>query len=684
MIRKVLYRIFLSLICTGSLFISTSSAIPNYKPIVPYLDSIYESGKSLHFIHEHVFQLSMGLMSESKMKEVEMLYDSAVVFSLSHDSYEQAARYLLSKSEFFHMTERIDEALEVLKPIENWKIQDTVRIMYLIAKGSLLHHLNDPTLGKVKLLEALNLSQRLNINWSRDLMYHELSEIAQKQGRFVEAIDYSLKAMDHHHFRAESFHGIHIYLQLSRLFLSIGNVDRAAAYNNKAIELSKEYQSKILLSTSFFRLGTVFQYNQQLDSALHYYRLSIEEANKARFNRQTYHAKLRIASILIASDPEEAEKILFKEGKELDDFSHTPDQWYYWRVLAKYYFSQGKYDLAEKHINNYFETVKDKSRPLAIISAAKISALIAREQGKDDKYRELVELAQSMEDSLFQMRHSHEIYNIESKYIEKEQEEALAKIQKINDARKKQIRLYGLVSLGLLALVSVFYILLRNNRRKSRLLRKKNEQITAVLNEKEILLKEIHHRVKNNLQIISSLLRMQSRNLEDAGAKEALKESENRIHSMAMIHQDLYQEDDLRGVDMPGYIDKLMNHILFSFKRKDNNIEVHKTIEDIKLDIDTVIPLGLILNELITNSFKYAFHKDHGSTITLELKEEQEKLHLRVADNGSTATDKETAGSGFGSKMINALAMKLKADINVDKKNGYEIKMIIKEYRKVS
>jgi len=684
--KKQAYHLQLYLFIVFVAFFSELKAYTDYQPIVPYLDSIHESGRSQGFIYEHVTDISLNLIGKGQFEEVELLYDSAVIFAILHDSYEFAARYLLSKSELYHITERKQEAYDALKPIEKWKVEDTVRIMHLIAKGSLLFDLKDPNLGKIELLEALNLSQRLGINWSLDLVYHELSEISTIQGDFVEAIDYALKALDNHIMNPESFHGAHIYLQLSSLFLTIGNVERARAYNDKALELSIQSKSPIVQSVAYIKRGAIFEYEGLQDSALHYYKIAHEVNSKTRFKRQSFNSIFNIATIYIEQGKlNKAEEMLFNNGKEFKDFNNPHSEWQYNLVLAKYYYAREEFDIAELRIDKYINIVEDKSRPLSLISAAKVGALISQKLNNQKKYKRLINLAHAMEDSLFQMRHSHEIYNIESKYIEKEQEEVVAEMQKENEARKKQLQIYGLVSIGLLALLSVFYILLRNNRRKSRLLKKKNEQITAVLNEKEILLKEIHHRVKNNLQIISSLLRMQSRDLNDKGAKDALKESENRIHSMAMIHQDLYQEDDLSGVDMPGYIDKLMNHVLYSFKRKDKAIDINKSVDDIKLDIDTVIPLGLILNELLTNSFKYAFNEKESGNINVELKEIENQLLLCVSDNGQKSfDDNEIQGTGFGSKMINALAKKLKAEIEIEKKDGYRINMWINEYKKVS
>ena len=116
-------------------------------------------------------------------------------------------------------------------------------------------------------------------------------------------------------------------------------------------------------------------------------------------------------------------------------------------------------------------------------------------------------------------------------------------------------------------------------------------------------MKEIHHRVKNNLQIISSLLNLQARFIKDQTAVDAVQEGRNRVKSMALIHQKLYQQDNIEGIDMPEYIDNLMSSLVSSYKITNDRLTISKEVSPILLDIDTAIPLGLIINELLTSLF---------------------------------------------------------------------------------
>lgn len=215
--------------------------------------------------------------------------------------------------------------------------------------------------------------------------------------------------------------------------------------------------------------------------------------------------------------------------------------------------------------------------------------------------------------------------------------------------------------------------------------KKKNRFIQKTLDEKELLLREIHHRVKNNLQFISSLLNMQSRSINDEKVAKAINEGKARVRSMALIHQDLYQRDNLLGVSVRSYLDKLSNELFNTYHIDSNQIDLDLHVEDLVLDVDTLIPLGLIINELITNCLKYAFPDDRAGKIDISLYEKDNNLILKVADNGiGVDFDNMESKKSFGHFLIKTLTRQLKGEFDVRKEQGTSVEMKFTKYKLAS
>jgi len=189
-----------------------------------------------------------------------------------------------------------------------------------------------------------------------------------------------------------------------------------------------------------------------------------------------------------------------------------------------------------------------------------------------------------------------------------------------------------------------------------------NKLIEEALAEKEVLMKEIHHRVKNNLQIINSLLFLQSKKIKDRNALEAIKDNQFRVHSIALVHQKLYQsEDNNLGVNMKEYLDDLLKKIYQSVNMG-TDIQIIKEVEDIILDLDSAIPIGLIINELIVNAIKYAFRGIENPGLLIKLYKEDDAVKLLIKDNGCGLPSEVNyqKPDSFGLSLVYSFSRKLK------------------------
>ncbi len=227
-------------------------------------------------------------------------------------------------------------------------------------------------------------------------------------------------------------------------------------------------------------------------------------------------------------------------------------------------------------------------------------------------------------------------------------------------------------------------------------LKKSRNELQIALQEKEMLLKEIHHRAKNNLIMISNLLELQSHYINDKTDFNFFRESQNRANSMALIHERFYQSTDLKSIDFGDYICNLAKDLVSTYVAAPDQVNLIIEVDNIMLDIDTAVPLGLILNELLTNSLKYAFPADKisssssgavqlstnkDSTITVVFHKIGDEFELIVKDNGvgfPKGLDYKKTGT-LGLELVNRIAKQIDGVILVDTSKGTEFKIIFKE-----
>jgi two-component sensor histidine kinase len=208
--------------------------------------------------------------------------------------------------------------------------------------------------------------------------------------------------------------------------------------------------------------------------------------------------------------------------------------------------------------------------------------------------------------------------------------------------------------------------------------KKMQKQIESSLKEKDILLKEIHHRVKNNLQIIISLLNLQSGYIKDEASLKAVKEGQSRVRSMALVHEKFYQSDKVSEIDFAEYIQKLCHFIYQTYGDKTDRIEVKVKGDNVELDMDTAMPCGLLINEIVSNSYKYAFPGQNKGTITIELRKLNGKMSLMINDNGVGFPENfnfENSES-LGMQLIQALTSQLDGELKVLRENGATFEVI--------
>ena len=350
--------------------------------------------------------------------------------------------------------------------------------------------------------------------------------------------------------------------------------------------------------------------------------------------------------------------------------------------LALIYFNKHTSDSAQKYASVTLAGATKFKNYLVIMNS---SSLLSRIFEKTDpsKAYDYLRISTAAKDTVTNIDKAKQVKQLEIKEKQRVEDLNLAKVY-----AKNQLRFNAAVVLFLSALV-ISFILFRNNRNKQKAnlaLKDKNDKIektVSALNitqallvarnaENELLLKEIHHRVKNNLEVVSSLLALQSNQIDDPNTKEAMLASQNRVLSIGIVHQKLYQGENLGAIEMKDYFINLSESILDSFDAH-KRVQVECAMSTLNVDIDTAVPLGLILNELLTNTIKYAFPGGRSGKVQIKLEQAANgNLQMLVSDNG-VGKSGTINGTGFGGQLISLLTQQLGGTMKEDNNNGTHI-----------
>ncbi|MCB0603179.1 MAG: hypothetical protein KDC28_18200 [Saprospiraceae bacterium] len=285
-----------------------------------------------------------------------------------------------------------------------------------------------------------------------------------------------------------------------------------------------------------------------------------------------------------------------------------------------------------------------------------------------------------LDDSILQVENRTRIQELQIRYQTAQKEQEIYQLVTQNQIKDltiaKALRNDWILGIGLLSaimLITLLYGLNRNRRQTATTLADTNAELAASLQERELLLKEIHHRVKNNLQVISSLLYLQSQHTSDTHAIQALNEGRNRVQSMGLIHQNLYQDGHLTGVNIKTYIEKLIASLMDSYQVKPNRISWSTELPDKTVRIDTMIPLALVINELISNAIKHGFPGDRAGRIEIRLFENPgQGWTLEVQDNGVGIPENfdPATADGLGMELVKMFSKRLGARFAYRKADG--------------
>ena len=509
---------------------------------------------------------------------------------------------------------------------------------------------------------------------------------------YGKALYYSLETIKNVNTGTDSFYLSNFYLRVASLYSVTGSTAQAIEWNLKrlnyliAIKQTDHIYTVILsITADLIRLGRSKEaLNLVLDKTKRFPPDGNWEKRGMLLSLATCYAAVkdnamaeRYCEELIALNER---RIKRKEvvGDRLAD-----------QFLASFYLSLGQYGKAEK----YFKQFIDSGPTLQIGPGDSYTQhfLFKLDSAKGNYLSAIrhLQLYKMANDSIVTAAKSRQIEELKISYETEQKEQRiqlLTREDQIQKIKLQQGTLLRNISLGVAALLIIIVALLHNRYRlkqrtnqrlelQQREITKQNNSLHQLLNEKEWLLKEIHHRVKNNLQTVMSLLNSQSVYIDNEAALTAIHDSQHRVHAMSLIHQKLYNSENVSSIDMSFYIRELVSYLSDSFDTG-QRIRFELNVEPLKMDVSQAVPLGLILNEAITNALKYAFPDGRKGIISISLVTTSPNHYLlTIADNGigiHSHYSNQKQGS-LGMSLMTGLSEDLDGKFSIENNNGTRI-----------
>lgn len=462
-------------------------------------------------------------------------------------------------------------------------------------------------------------------------------------------------------------------------FFYLNNPKKALEYYSKSSEISIRRNNTLDMGKSYGNLAMVYDHIKNYDQALAYYEKALAmfiELNNP-FNIATCYNNIA----LVYNNLRKQDKAIEYHLKSLEIKEQIGDR----TGITTSYLNLGNIYLDKKntkeampYFNKGLSLSISSGNKLLMMNAYKGLAELYRQKGDYKNCFTNYQLYELQKDSLNNLEKLAKISELEGLYnTEKKETEILTKDNELkaqlitNEKRKNYLIISGLILLVVILLATQFFL---TNRKTSAL----NKQLLNKISENELLIAEINHRTKNNLQLVSGLLKLPQKEIDADSAKEAMSAARNRVNAIAIIHKLLFERSNEAKVEMRKYMNELCESLVKNLG--DKKIEVNTEIADVSLDVDTSVPLGLVANELLTNAIKHAFENVSEPRIKIKLIEENGRMELIVADNGKTDISNllTTKNNSFGIKMIYSLASQLSGDFSVAFNEGMQFSFIFK------
>jgi len=496
----------------------------------------------------------------------------------------------------------------------------------------------------------------------KPLILSNLASLFKKKGQYDKALEQSLKALE---FSPNKTTRISTYNTIGSLYSKIEEFDKSIFYYKKALEESKSGDSTIL-SILYNNLGNLFNKLKQSDSTIFYLKKSLiikkDLGSKSGISKTLNNiglAYLDQEKYDLAQGHLDESLLLKSKLKDSLGMANTLN------LLAKIHLKKGEEEHAYLKLKEAHNILRNSDDLYALKENLWLQAEYFRIAENGIKEADILKSYIKLNDQLLNSDKAKALAEMQSKYDSDKKDEEIAYLEHIDALQKADLafqkRINSIYLIGAVVLFTILcflFILLRINRIKK-------QQIEALHDE-------MQHRIKNNLQLLSGILKLQHNKIDDEEAFAVLKTSESRVNSMALVHHLLFKSHQKREIAVKDYLQEMCKFLKTSFSNPERDIIITPTSDDLMIDVDKMISIGLIINELITNSIKHAFKQTENPRIEIRFYQlESRNYFMEVSDNGvGIETFDPNHTESFGMKMIHMICKQINAEMTRFTRNG--------------
>lgn len=642
-------------------------------------------------------------------------YDSAIQYSLLANEIASKNNWITKKGKalvrigIVHQqnsnsdsaTYYIDKAILLFK--KNKDVEEEFASLYHLGNAYSALEENKKSIATYQ--TALELKDQVKNTRLLGKVYNNIGVIYQYTGAFEKALNYHLKAQKIRiaNDDKKGIAGSHDNLGLA--YFDLGEIEKALEHYNAALEIYKEQKDSLEVLQRTYSIGGALYSKGEYDKAMIYLNEALalsEKTNRLSISINCYQV---IGLIHIKKkEYKEAEKLMSLAQARFPAKGPKRMLIYVKSNLAVLYLNwgtdvkQNRVEHLKKAIELSKETQKLSVETAFLVMSKKSVEVLYKAYQELGQYEQSIQYARNyieLNDSLLTEQKQNAILDVEAKYeaekkdleidiLNKDKELKEVSLLNSKTAQKRQRFIIYVLSGGALLIAVFGLIIFRFYRQKRKVNDQLSEQYGTILRqkeEKEILLKEIHHRVKNNLQVISSLLDLQSDNISDKAALSAVEDGQSRVKAMALIHQNLYQNENVGSISFKDYSSQLIKQVA-SVYSIGNKVEIELKMDTTFFDIDTAIPVGLILNELVSNAYKYAFKSEEKGKLSIQLEEISEGEYcLLINDNGEglPSNFEVSKAKSLGLRLVHRLSRQLYGKVEYVYEQGANFKVTFKD-----